>query len=295
MITRRADQGPAAGQGPAGGHGAVLGPVPQRDAVPRQRRRYRRTAGSGASRRRTVRDTRTPAAASCARACTTSCPVFWADPSYVGPAAIVNAHRFIVDTPRPGARGAAADHGRPRRRVALPDGLQLRGGLPARHPHHARHPRGHRRDLERGSWLTRRGDGRRLLIHTDGAARGNPGTGRRRRDPARRRRRVGGGRDRDASSASAPTTSRSGPPSSSRSRRRWPTARRHVDLRLDSELVARQITGRYRVKHPDLKPIHARVMAHARAPGRLHRRPRPARAEQGGGSALERGDRQPRG
>jgi Ribonuclease HI len=35
----------------------------------------------------------------------------------------------------------------------------------------------------------------------------------------------------------------------------------HVDLRLDSELVARQITGRYRVKHPDLKPIHASVMA----------------------------------
>jgi ribonuclease HI len=36
---------------------------------------------------------------------------------------------------------------------------------------------------------------------------------------------------------------------------------KHVDLRLDSELVARQISGRYRVKHPDLKPIHARVMA----------------------------------
>jgi ribonuclease HI len=35
----------------------------------------------------------------------------------------------------------------------------------------------------------------------------------------------------------------------------------HVDLRLDSELVARQISGRYRVKHPDLKPIHARVMS----------------------------------
>ena len=34
----------------------------------------------------------------------------------------------------------------------------------------------------------------------------------------------------------------------------------HVDMRMDSELVARQITGRYRVKHPDLKPIHARVM-----------------------------------
>jgi succinate dehydrogenase / fumarate reductase iron-sulfur subunit len=31
-------------------------------------------------------------------ACTTSCPSFWAVPSYVGPAAIVNAHRFIFDT-----------------------------------------------------------------------------------------------------------------------------------------------------------------------------------------------------
>jgi succinate dehydrogenase / fumarate reductase iron-sulfur subunit len=31
-------------------------------------------------------------------ACTTSCPVFWGDPAYVGPAAIVNAHRFIADS-----------------------------------------------------------------------------------------------------------------------------------------------------------------------------------------------------
>jgi succinate dehydrogenase / fumarate reductase iron-sulfur subunit len=31
-------------------------------------------------------------------ACTTSCPVFWNDESYFGPAAIVNAHRFIFDT-----------------------------------------------------------------------------------------------------------------------------------------------------------------------------------------------------
>ncbi len=30
-------------------------------------------------------------------ACTTSCPSFWADPDYVGPAAIVNAHRFVFD------------------------------------------------------------------------------------------------------------------------------------------------------------------------------------------------------
>jgi succinate dehydrogenase / fumarate reductase iron-sulfur subunit len=31
-------------------------------------------------------------------ACTTSCPPFWANKEFVGPAAIVNAHRFIFDT-----------------------------------------------------------------------------------------------------------------------------------------------------------------------------------------------------
>lgn len=31
-------------------------------------------------------------------ACTTSCPSFWANEEYVGPAAIVNAHRFIFDS-----------------------------------------------------------------------------------------------------------------------------------------------------------------------------------------------------
>ena len=31
-------------------------------------------------------------------ACTTSCPVFWTADTYVGPAAIVNAHRFVFDS-----------------------------------------------------------------------------------------------------------------------------------------------------------------------------------------------------
>ncbi|MFO7662270.1 MAG: succinate dehydrogenase iron-sulfur subunit [Chloroflexota bacterium] len=31
-------------------------------------------------------------------ACTTSCPSFWADDRYVGPAAIVQAHRFVFDS-----------------------------------------------------------------------------------------------------------------------------------------------------------------------------------------------------
>jgi succinate dehydrogenase / fumarate reductase iron-sulfur subunit len=39
-------------------------------------------------------------------ACTTACPIFWSDEEYVGPAAIVNAHRFIFDS---------RDHGRAER------------------------------------------------------------------------------------------------------------------------------------------------------------------------------------
>ena len=37
-------------------------------------------------------------------ACTTSCPVFWTDGQYFGPAAIVNAHRFIFDSRDEGAQ-----------------------------------------------------------------------------------------------------------------------------------------------------------------------------------------------
>jgi succinate dehydrogenase / fumarate reductase iron-sulfur subunit len=35
--------------------------------------------------------------------CTTSCPIYWADGEYVGPASIVNAHRFIFDSRDQGA------------------------------------------------------------------------------------------------------------------------------------------------------------------------------------------------
>lgn len=31
-------------------------------------------------------------------ACTTACPIFWTDDGYVGPAAIVQAHRFVYDS-----------------------------------------------------------------------------------------------------------------------------------------------------------------------------------------------------
>lgn len=36
---------------------------------------------------------------------------------------------------------------------------------------------------------------------------------------------------------------------------------RNLAVRLDSELVVKQLSGEYRVKHPDLQPIHRRVVA----------------------------------
>lgn len=99
----------------------------------------------------------------------------------------------------------------------------------------------------------------RLLIHTDGAARGNPGPS-------------GAGailRDADgvvvAEIAEPLGHATNNVAEWTAVRLALEEARRlgatHVDLRMDSQLVARQITGVYRVKHPDLKPIHAAVMA----------------------------------
>ncbi len=100
----------------------------------------------------------------------------------------------------------------------------------------------------------------RLLIYTDGAARGNPG-------PA------GLGailRDAESGALLAELARFLGVRTNNYAewtavedalREALRLGATHVDLRMDSELVARQISGRYRVKHPDLKPIHASVMA----------------------------------
>ena len=100
---------------------------------------------------------------------------------------------------------------------------------------------------------------RRILIYTDGAARGNPG-------PA------GLGailRDVETGEILAELATYLGVRTNNVAEWRAVEAAldealrlgaSHVDLRMDSELVARQIAGIYRVKHPDLKPIHARVM-----------------------------------
>jgi len=100
----------------------------------------------------------------------------------------------------------------------------------------------------------------RILIYTDGAARGNPG-------PA-----GAGAILRDASDQTVLAEIAQGLGHATNNVAEWTAVRlaleearrlgaTHVDLRMDSELVARQITGIYRVKHPDLKPIHAASMA----------------------------------
>lgn len=102
--------------------------------------------------------------------------------------------------------------------------------------------------------------GRRLVIHTDGAARGNPG-------PA-----GAGAVLRDAADGSLVSELAVFLGVRTNNYAEWTAVElgleealtlgaSHVDLRLDSELVARQISGAYRVRHPELKPIHVRVMA----------------------------------
>lgn len=99
----------------------------------------------------------------------------------------------------------------------------------------------------------------RLLIYTDGAARGNPG-------PA-----GAGAILRDANGGAVVAEIAEPLGHATNNVAEWTAVRlaleealrmgaTHVDLRMDSELVARQISGIYRVKHPDLKPIHAAVM-----------------------------------
>jgi ribonuclease HI len=114
--------------------------------------------------------------------------------------------------------------------------------------------------VERSPRPAKADDPLRILIYTDGAARGNPG-------PA-----GAGAILRDAATGETIAEIADFLGIRTNNYAEWTAVElaltralqlgaTQVDLRLDSELVARQITGRYRVKHPDLKPIHARVMA----------------------------------
>lgn len=72
-------------------------------------------------------------------ACTSSCPVFWNDGQYFGPAAIVNAHRFIFDS-RDEAGEQRLEILNDKDGVALPHDVQLHGRLPARYRGHEGDP-----------------------------------------------------------------------------------------------------------------------------------------------------------
>ena len=100
----------------------------------------------------------------------------------------------------------------------------------------------------------------RLLIHTDGAARGNPG-------PA-----GAGAVLRDAATGVILAEVAQPLGHATNNVAEWTAIKlaleeaarlgaTHVDLRMDSQLVARQISGLYRVKNADLKPLHAAVMS----------------------------------
>ncbi|MEZ4496952.1 MAG: succinate dehydrogenase iron-sulfur subunit [Thermomicrobiales bacterium] len=58
-------------------------------------------------------------------ACTTACPITWTTDQFVGPAAIVNAHRFISRQPRSGRCPAPQGAQRAIRRLAMSNDLQL--------------------------------------------------------------------------------------------------------------------------------------------------------------------------
>ena len=58
-----------------------------------------------------------------------------------------------------------------------------------------------------------------------------------------------------------------------------------VDVVNDSELIAHQVNGRYKVKHPDMKPLHAEALAALRHFDRWSVRPVP-RAQNAEADAL---------
>jgi ribonuclease HI len=60
---------------------------------------------------------------------------------------------------------------------------------------------------------------------------------------------------------------------------------REVEVINDSELIAHQINGRYKVKHPDMKPLHAEALAALRGFVRWSIRPVP-RAQNADADAL---------
>jgi ribonuclease HI len=100
----------------------------------------------------------------------------------------------------------------------------------------------------------------RVVVHVDGGARGNPG-------PAAAAAVISGARDGavldEASAYLGETTNNV---AEYRGlllglERAAALGATEVEVVNDSELVAKQVNGEYKVKHPDMKPLHAQAMA----------------------------------
>jgi ribonuclease HI len=171
--------------------------------------------------------------------------------------------------------------------VALPNDLQLRRRLPARHQHHQGDPRGFLGD--RGATRLKRGGdggwdslwdsvgaskseaetpGLKLIVRTDGAARGNPG-------PASSGAvlvEADGPASRRPDAAPIATISEylgiqtNNVAEYTAVVRALALARelgaREVEMLLDSKLIVEQLHGRWRVKDAKLIPLHAEARAH---------------------------------
>ena len=94
-------------------------------------RHDRRPRRSACSRPRSARSSTACTSASCARAARPACPSFWWNPDkFVGPAGLLQAYRFIADTPRPGDQRAPRQPRRSVPPVPLPHDHELRRRLP---------------------------------------------------------------------------------------------------------------------------------------------------------------------
>ena len=128
-----------------------------------------------------------------------------------------------------------------------------------------------------------------LVIHVDGGARGNPGPaaiGVVISDPR------GGVLDELAEAIGVATNNVAEYRAVLRGlQRAQALGATEVEIVNDSELVARQLTGAYKVKHPAMKPLHAEAMAALRGFDRWHIRSVPraqnARADELVNQALD--------
>ena len=103
----------------------------------------------------------------------------------------------------------------------------------------------------------------KVVVHVDGGARGNPGSGRGGRGASRRP---------TATSSTRPTELLGVATNNVAEyrglllglERARALGADEVEVVNDSELVAKQVNGEYKVKHPDMKPLHAQARTRAR-------------------------------